>query len=271
MKRIFKKFIVFPMFIMSISNAFLLISCNQSNKSCESSNKDSLKNASANCASLPTISEEEMKEGWKLLFDGKTTNGWRGAHSDAFPAKGWEIKDGTMTVLPSDGGEATNGGDIVTNEEYSNFELKLEVKLTEGANSGIKYFVTEAEEKHPGSALGLEFQILDDVKHPDAKNGRDGNRTIASLYDLITAKNKHPKPIGEWNEVKIVSKNRHVEHWLNGEKVVEYERGSKEFNELIKISKYKDRKDFGLADKGHLLLQDHGNHVSFRNIKIRTL
>ncbi len=115
------------------------------------------------------LSEKEKKEGWRLLFDGKTSAGWRGAYREAFPSKGWEIRDGMLIVLESGGGEAAKGGDIVTVDEYSNFEFKLDFKLTEGANSGIKYFVTEAQKKSPGSAIGLEYQLLDDARHPDAK------------------------------------------------------------------------------------------------------
>ena len=218
-----------------------------------------------------TLTKKEIKEGWNLLFDGKTSNGWRGVFKDKFPEKGWQIKDGILTVLSSTGAESANGGDIVTIDEYSNFELKVDFKITPGANSGIKYFVTESEGAHQGSALGLEYQILDDERHPDAKLGRDGDRTIASLYDLIPAQNKKPNPIGEWNHAKIISNGKHVEHWLNDTKVVEYERGSESFMKLIAISKYKDKQGFGLAEKGHILLQDHGNEVSFRNIKIKIL
>jgi hypothetical protein len=217
-----------------------------------------------------TISEYEKKNGWKLLFDGVSTNGWRGAYKETFPEKGWVVKDGELSVLPSDGAESTNGGDIVTLDEYSNFELVADFKITEGANSGIKYYVTE-KENNKGSAIGLEFQILDDKNHPDAKLGRDGNRTISSLYDLMTAKGKRVNPIGQWNTARIVSKNNHVEHWLNGMKVLEYERGSKEFRDLVAMSKYKDWPNFGEASKGRILLQDHGNQVSFRSLKIREL
>jgi hypothetical protein len=156
-------------------------------------------------------------------------------------------------------------------EQYSSFDLKVDFKLTEGANSGIKYFVTEEQPQTPGSAIGLEYQLLDDARHPDAKLGINGNRTLASLYDLIPATNKKPKPIGEWNTARIVVKGKLVEHWLNGVKVLEYERGGKEFLAHKAESKFKDRKDFGEAPKGHILLQDHGNQVFFRNIKIRSL
>lgn len=220
-----------------------------------------------------TLIKKEKKQGWKLLFDGKTTNGWVGVFKDKFPEKGWKVENGELIVLKSDGGESTNGGDIVTTELYSDFELMLEVKLTPGANSGVKYFVDPAQPPVSGkSALGLEFQILDDERHPDAKLGRNGNRTIGSLYDLITADtNKKPSPIGEWNKVRIVSKNNQIEHWLNGQLVVKYTRGSQEFKDLIAISKYADKPGFGLCKEGYILLQDHGDEVHYRNIKIRRL
>ncbi|WP_317132028.1 3-keto-disaccharide hydrolase [Rufibacter hautae] len=213
----------------------------------------------------------EKKAGWKLLFDGKTTTGWRGAYKDAFPEQGWKIENGELVVLKSGGGESRNGGDIITEQQYDNFELTLEAKLTPGANSGVKYFVTERLPKSPGSAIGLEFQILDDDLHPDAKMGKDGNRTIGSLYDLITARNKKVMSIGEWNKVRIVSNNKHVEHWLNGVKVVEYERGSQKFRDLVAASKYQKFEGFGEAPQGHILLQDHGDEVRYRNIKLLNL
>jgi hypothetical protein len=215
----------------------------------------------------------EKSHGWRLLFDGKTSAGWRSAKGPAFPARGWEVGDGTMTVQPSEGKEAANGGDIVTNEEFKAFDLSFEFKLTPGANSGVKYFVT-LDEKTEGSAIGLEYQVLDDALHPDAKLGRDGDRTLASLYDLIRA-DKNPRfihPIGEWNVGRVVAHpDNRVEHFLNGSKVLEYTRGSKEFEALVAISKYKVWPNFGMAPQGHILLQDHGNRVSFRSIKIKTL
>lgn len=221
-----------------------------------------------------TLTAQEQKDGWKLLFDGKTTNGWRGAYASTFPAKGWTVANGLLTIQKSDGSESQSFGDIVTEGEYSDFDLMFDFKLSEGANSGVKYFVVEHSPKPKGSAFGLEFQVLDDDKHPDAKLGRNGNRTVGSLYDLIPASGKKANPIGEWNTGRVISKGKHVEHWLNGKRVVEYERGSEKFRELVAMSKYKAPEynangRFGEAPKGHILLQDHGELVSYRNIKIK--
>lgn len=223
-----------------------------------------------------TLTDKEKREGWKLLFDGKTTNGWRGAYADKFPERGWSVQDGTLSIQKSDGSESQSFGDIVTADEYGDFDLMFDFKLTEGANSGVKYFVAEQSPKPKGSAFGLEFQVLDDAKHPDAKMGRDGNRTVGSLYDLMTAKDKRVNPIGEWNTGRVVSKGTHVEHYLNGKKIVEFERGSEAFRNLVAMSKYKAPEynangRFGEAPKGHILLQDHGDQVSYRNIKIKSL
>ncbi|MEW2921683.1 DUF1080 domain-containing protein [Muricauda sp. ANG21] len=215
----------------------------------------------------------EVNTDWELLWDGETTEGWRGARLDDFPDKGWVIEDGVLTVLSTGGEESAAGGDIVTTEQYGDFELKVDFRLTEGANSGIKYYVNTDLNKGPGSSIGLEYQILDDAVHPDAKLGNhEGSRTLASLYDLIKADpNKPANPIGEWNTAHIVSKDNHVEHWLNGMKVLEYERGSDAYKKLVSESKYKVWPNFGEAPTGPILLQDHGDRVSFKNIKIKSI
>jgi hypothetical protein len=227
---------------------------------------------------INTLTEQEKKAGWKLLFDGETTRGWRGAHMDTFPGHGWKVENGELIVLKSDGSESTNGGDIVTEAEYSAFMLSLEFKISPGANSGIKYFVTEAEEQK-GSAYGLEYQILDNELHPDAKlyTTYPGSRTLGSLYDLIPAKDVYSFGVGEWNRADIVVlPNSLVIHFLNGIPILTYKRGSAEFRERVRGSKYADKAynqygPFGEAPSGHILLQDHGSEVAFRNIKIREL
>lgn len=239
---------------------------------------DSLARYSQSIPLLPVITKNRLlhsqeEDGWRLLWDGKTSQGWRGAKSAQFPEEGWIMEDGELIVLSSGGGEAAAGGDIVTMEEFVDFELELEFKLSEGANSGIKYYVDTELNKGPGSAIGLEFQILDDARHPDAKLGNhEGSRTVGSLYDLIQASpEKHMNPIGQWNQARIISNKNHVEHWLNGQKVLEYERKSPEFRKLVSESKYKDWPDFGEAESGPILLQDHGDRVAFKNIKIRPI
>ncbi len=218
-----------------------------------------------------TISEREAREGWRLLWDGKTTEGWRGAKLDGFPEKGWSIDNGILKVLKSDGGESANGGDIVTTRPYKNFILKVSFKITQGANSGIKYFVDTDLNKGSGSAIGCEFQILDDRNHPDAGLGVGGNRTLGSLYDLIPAPKNKPYLYGAFNTAMVVVNGNRVEHWLNGTKIIEYERNNQMWDALVDYSKYKDWPDFGNAGEGLLLLQDHGDEVSFQNIKIKEL
>lgn len=218
-----------------------------------------------------SISEYEKNQGWKLLWDGKTTNGWRGAKQSTFPEYGWVIKDGVLSVQSSGGAESRNGGDIITTKKYKNFELIVDFKITEGANSGIKYFVDAELNKGDGSAIGCEFQILDDAKHPDAKLGVAGNRTLGSLYDLIAPINKRANGIGQWNRARIIVKDNNVEHWLNGFKVVEYVRSTQMWRALVAYSKYSVWPNFGEFKEGHILLQDHGDEVSFMNIKIKEI
>ena len=212
-----------------------------------------------------TISEREAAQGWTLLWDGKTTDGWRGAKRADFPPSGWEIRNDMLCVQKSDGRESANGGDIVTTRKYKDFELVA------GANSGIKYFVDPDMNKGEGSAIGCEFQILDDQRHPDAKLGVKGNRKLGSLYDLIPAPDNKPFRPGQFNTARIVVKGNHVEHWLNDVKLIEYDRNNQEWNALVAYSKYRDWPNFGNSESGYILLQDHGDEVHFKNIKIREL
>ncbi|MCC8197444.1 MAG: DUF1080 domain-containing protein [Tannerellaceae bacterium] len=219
------------------------------------------------------LSEGEIREGWKLLWDGQTTEGWRGAKIHAFPSEGWKIENGILKVLKSDGGESTNGGDIITTRKYKNFVLKADFKITQGANSGIKYFVDPELNKGDGSAIGCEFQILDDDNHPDAKLGVNGNRTLGSLYDLIPSDRSGTFNFSfdDFNTAMVIVNGNHVEHWLNEVKIVEYERNTQMFNALVAYSKYRDWPNFGNLAEGHILLQDHGDEVWFKNIKIKEL
>jgi 3-keto-disaccharide hydrolase len=231
-----------------------------------------------------TLTAQEKAEGWKLLWNGKTTAGWRSPESNQFPKKSWLIHDGELTVdagVTNGDAESQAGGDIITRKRYSNFEFAADFKTTYGCNSGIKIFVqpnispidkVTGKPTAKGSAIGLEFQILDDAHHPDAKRGRNGDRTIGSLYDLIpAAKDKKVMPLGEWNHAYILSRGKHVEFWLNGVKTLEFDRGSEAFRQAVAESKFKDIPNFGEWADGHILLQEHGSQVSFRNVKIHVL
>ncbi|MES2920511.1 MAG: DUF1080 domain-containing protein [Verrucomicrobiota bacterium] len=231
-------------------------------------------------APLNGLTAAEKAEGWVMLWDGKTSEGWRSPKSEEFPTKGWKMSDGILSTVENKGAEAAGGGDIITRKRYDNFELKVDFRLTPGANSGVKIFVqpnisaiSKAGEKAAvGSAIGLEFQILDDKLHPDAKLGHNGDRTIGSLYDLIPAPaGKKVMGVGDWNHARIVSKGKRVEFYLNGVKTVEFERGSADFRKRVAASKYQNIENFGEWEDGHIMLQEHGNAVSFCNVKLRVL
>ncbi|MHC5022783.1 MAG: 3-keto-disaccharide hydrolase [Planctomycetota bacterium] len=219
------------------------------------------------------LSEAEAQQGWRWLFNGTSPSAWRGANRSEFPGLGWRVEDGQLIIASRADAPGADRGDIVTRETFSSFDLQMDVLPTPGANSGIKYFVVEREDGR--GALGLEYQVLDDERHADGTLGVAGNRTMASLYDLIASERSVsgravPRHVGAWNHVRIVvAPDNRIQHWLNGYVVVEYTRGSDAFRALVDHSKYKDFEGFGLAEAGHILLQDHGDEVRFRSVKIR--
>jgi hypothetical protein len=215
----------------------------------------------ARAAEPNELSPQEKTQGWVLLFNGTNTHGWRGFGQDSFPAIGWKIDGDWLHCL------GTDGGDIITKTEYDQFELEWDWKISPAGNSGVKYFVLDKGK----SAIGHEYQMLDDALNPDAKLA-EGKRVTASFYDVL-APLVHPvtKPIGEVNHSRIFVKGNHVEHWLNGVKVLEYECGSGAVRAAVAKSKFKNIKGFGDVLKAHILLQDHHSEVWFRNVKIRVI
>jgi len=217
-----------------------------------------------------TLTKEEIDDGWMLMFDGKTSDGWRGYNKDHFPS-GWEIVDGTIHVIGSGKGEAGEGGDIIYDKKFKNFELELEWKVSEGGNSGIFYLAREVPDQ-PVWKSAPEMQILDNDKHPDAKLGKDGNRAAGALYDLIPGNMEAVRPAGEWNKVKILIYKGTVVHFMNGEQVLEYHLWTDDWKDMVTNSKFADYEMFlNTADEGYIALQDHGDDVWFRNIKIKEL
>jgi len=219
------------------------------------------------------LTQKEKKEGWQLLFDGRTMNGWRRIYTDSLPKNGWYVEDGCLIVEKDKSGESSNGGDLITIKEYGDFDLTFDFKMTSGANSGIKYFVDESlGNPNSGYGYGPEYQIIDDA-HPIFKTDRvPVGCKLAGLYELKEAPDtKKVNPVGEWNTGRIVSKDRKVEHWLNGERMFSYVLGSDEFKAWVQKSKFRDTKGYGAVAKGHVLIQDHGDKVSYKNIKIKEL
>lgn len=214
-----------------------------------------------------TLTDQEKEEGWILLFDGQSTDHWRGYNMDSFPEESWVIEDNALVFQP---GDYNGPQDIITREIFGDFEFKLDWLIEEGGNSGVFYHVLE----QPDQAIywsGLELQILDNENHPDAEMGIEGNRKAGSLYDLIPAEPQNSNPYGEWNTTTIISEGSKVEHWQNGEKIVEYERWTPEWFEMLRNSKFLEHPEFGAMREGHLGLQDHGDVVKFRNLKIKPL
>ncbi len=208
------------------------------------------------------LSEKEVKTGWTLLFNGLNTEGWTTPGGKAVPA-GWIVKDGCITTI-----KGGRGGDIITQNKYKNFILSVDFTIEPGCNSGIKYFFT----KYPtGGNLGMEYQILDDQLGEDNKKA---NHLLGSFYDVMAPmeNKKRVHPPGSWNNIQIISKGNKVEHWLNGKKILKFTRGSSPYIEAVAKSKFnKTSPSFGMVDEGHILLQEHGGQVSFKNIKIKTL
>lgn len=215
-----------------------------------------------------SLTEQENAEGWELLFDGKDPSiKWRSNKGNRFPRKGWTVEKGSL-VLSS----GNRGGDIITRQSFGNFELVLDYKLTDSANTGIKYLVSELKNLEGETVLnGPEFQLIDDFKHETVVGGKSPETSTGSLYLLYAPENKVQNGAGEWNQAKIIVRGNDVEHWLNGVKILSYKRGTEEFRKLVSQTKFSDYIDYGEATSGYILLQDHHDKVSFRNIKIRKI
>jgi len=211
--------------------------------------------------------EPERKEpgGWTSLFDGKTLNGWRGYKKPDASDTRWKVEDGLLTVSASGAGDTHGQRDLITDATFRQFDLRWEWKISQGGNSGVKYFVLE----DMPDAIGHEFQMIDDERHPDAKIGP--HRQTAAFYDVFPASNRPMKPAGEWNTSEVTVRGNHVEHWLNGTRVLQYELDSPELKAGIAKSKFKNVARFGTLQDGHILVQDHGDQVWFRKIEIKRL
>jgi len=254
--------------------AGLVLSCQPAQKK-QTSEESIAEERTVDKVAMNTLTEEEKADGWMLLFDGSTPNGWRGYKKEAFP-KAWEIVDESIHIQGSGRGELgnTEGGDIIYAEKlFGNFHLKLEWKVDSAANSGIFYRGQEVDEYDYIWQTSPEMQVLDNVNHPDASKGKDGNRQSSSLYDLIAASPQNAKSFGEWNQVEVLAVGNSIKHIQNGDTVVSYVIGSKELEALIADSKWADinEKWGNIASEGYIGLQDHGDDVWFRNIKIKEL
>lgn len=255
--------------LIVVALAITVSCCDQGGK--ESDKQESKKETTMKQAGPNTLTQAEIDDGWILLFDGKSTDNWRGYNSDMFPDKGWIVEDGTIKVMKSGKGEAGGGGDIITKNTYKNFEFSVDWKVSKGGNSGIFYLAQEKPDQ-PIWKSAPEMQILDDVNHPDARLGKDGNRMAGALYDLIPCNKDLVNPAGEWNSVKVLVYNGTVVHFVNGEQVLEYHLWTDDWNTMVLNSKFKDYEDFlNTAEEGYIGLQDHGDDVWFRNIKIKEL
>jgi hypothetical protein len=215
----------------------------------------------ASGAEQNTLTSAEEADGWKLLFDGKTTTGWRGWKQATAP-DGWKAVDGALTRV-------AKAGDLITVEKYGSFDFTFEWRIAQNGNSGVFFHVAEAQDLPSTYTTGPEYQLLDNDGHPDAKNGPD--RFAGGNYALHAPVNGVPKPIGQWNQSRLLVDGPHVEHWLNGAKVVEYELWSADWKDRVSKSKFSTMPRYGLEKTGHIALQDHGSEVAFRNLKLKSL
>jgi hypothetical protein len=216
-------------------------------------------------AALALAPLSAQNDGFKPLFDGKTLNGWRGYKKTDTKDTRWKVENGLVTIPGTGEGDTHGQHDLITDATYDQFDIKWDWKIAEGGNSGLKYFVLEDQP----SAIGHEYQMIDDERHPDAKIGP--HRQTAAFYDVFPAADRPMKKAGEWNSSEVIVKGNHVEHWLNGKRVLQYELDSPELRAAIAKSKFKDIARFGKPQKGHILIQDHGDQVWFRNVRIKSL
>jgi len=263
-----KRFIVSIMLIgLFIAGSQVFYSCKSFGKGADTTNADTMVMADPN----NSLTADEQAQGFIMMFDGQTTNGWRGYSKPSFPDSGWVVENGTLRCVGSGMGEAGGaGGDIIYDRKFKDFHLKLEWKISPGGNSGILYLGQELPNE-PVWKSAPEMQVLDNLTHLDANLGKDGNRQAGSLYDLIPAKPQNAKTVGEWNTAEVMVYQGTVVHKQNGETVLEYHIGTPDWDKMIKESKFKDFTEFGKYIEGYIALQDHGNDVWYRNIKIRPM
>ena len=257
---------VLSVFLLGVFTIFVIQSCQPGNQQTGEGEEDTVE------TDVSEAVEEAEDEGWTVLFDGESVEHWRGYKKDSFPEEGWRITDeGWLMCVGSGQGEAGGaGGDIITREMYEDFELELEWRISEGGNSGIFYMAREIEGE-PIWKSALEMQILDNERHLDARLGEAGNRQAGSLYDLIPADPQNANPAGEWNSARIIKYQGTVVHFMNGEQVLEYHLWTDDWNEMVENSKFSEFEPFGKYSEGYIGLQDHGNDVWFRNIRIKSL
>jgi hypothetical protein len=256
--------------IVGFAAMSLLAACSSGESETETMEADSESMQAEADVPPNTLSEQEVEDGWILLFDGESTEGWRGYQQESFPESGWIIEDGALKVQGAGTGEAGGaGGDILFDQKFQNFHLSLEWKVSEGGNSGIFYLAQELDDR-PIWHSAPEMQILDNANHPDAMLGENGNRQAGSLYDLIPAEPQNFNGHGEWNKAEVLVYRGTVVHFQNGEPVVEYHLGTPAWEDMVNNSKFADYSDvFGKFEPGYISLQDHGDDVWFRNIKLQ--